>query len=115
MEKDEFGYWIYKNQKSEIYIKASGAGKIEAKDASLVGEQVCGLTKIILKRTDSIHHVPITSPTGKIFYAMTSHDGKEVRVSWPSLKPNVSKKGRISWNYEKTDKIEKILNFNPLC
>jgi hypothetical protein len=119
MEKDQFGYLIYNTSKYKVHIKVSGSGKLNERDANLVGAQAYGLALKILQKVDENentknYHGLIHQSKGEEFYVSIWAIDGTIRLSLPSLKPRISKKGGISWKIEKTSESERILDFNPL-
>lgn len=119
MEKDKFGYWIYKTEDHEdsldnnIYIKSRGFGALNETDANIVGEKISPLVKKILesKVTNNgltTSHYLINPEKRKSFYVSLSVMNEHIRVSLPPR--NFNKKGQYQKPI-KTGNPEEILDF----
>lgn len=120
MEKDRFGYWIYRNGRGrEVYLKSRGDGKIDERDVPLVGTKICGLAEQILERTnrkDNLngYHLNIIPVESKNFYVNVYVENGLIRACLPSLNPKISPGRGISLRKtKKTSLAEEVQNFNP--
>lgn len=125
MEKDKFGYWIYKedSDEQEIYIKdikrtKTPLRRLDEDDARIIGKQLIGLAGKIFETSSKngnkkTYHYLVQNPEKrkKNFYVLVSVQNENIRVNLPSIE--FDKKGRYKAP-KRTDNPKEILDFNDL-